>query len=79
MIRSTEDFRSSLKAARRAGTPLLAIRTADPASAMTQASASLCGKDDVPVFAWDIMGGIIGRNRAAKEAGSHVFGERAAL
>ena len=79
MIRSTEDFRNLLKAARRAGTPLLAIRTADPASAVTQASASICGKDDVPVFAWDIMGGIIGRNRVAKEAASHVFGERAAI
>ena len=58
MIRSTEDFRSLLKAARRAGTPLLAVRTADPASAMAQVSASLCGKTEVPVFAWDIMGGI---------------------
>ncbi len=57
MIRSTEDFRCLLKAARRAGTPLLVIRTADPASAMTQASVSLCGKDEVPVFAWDIMAG----------------------
>jgi hypothetical protein len=46
---------------------------------MVQASASLGGKDDVPVFAWDIMGGLIGRNKLAKEAASHVFGERAAL
>ena len=46
---------------------------------MTQACSSLCGKDDVPVFAWDIMGGIIGRNRLAKEAASNVFGERAAI
>ena len=36
MTRSTNEFRTQLKAARRAGTPLLAIRTADPASAMAQ-------------------------------------------
>ena len=79
MIRSTEDFRSLLKAARRAGTPLLAVRTADPASAMAQVSASLCGKTEAPVFAWDIMGGIAARNKAAKEATAHVFGEKAAI
>ena len=79
MIRSTEDFRSLLKAARRAGTPLLAVRTADPASAMAQVSASLCAKTDVPVFAWDIMGGIVARNKAAREAVAHVFGEKAAV
>ena len=78
MIRSTEDFRSLLKAARRAGTPLLAVRTADPASAMAPVSASLCGKTEVPVFAWDIMGGIAARNKAAKEAAAQTFGERAA-
>jgi hypothetical protein len=66
MIRSTEDFRSLLKAARRAGTPLLAVRTADPASAMAQVSASLCGKTEAPVFAWDIIGGFAARNNAAK-------------
>src|SRR2546430_14370659 len=78
MIRSTEDFRSLLKAARRAGTPLLAVRTADPASAMAQVSESLCGKTEVPVFAWDIMGGIAARNKAAKDSAAHVFGEKAA-
>ena len=36
MIRSMEEFRSFLKEARRSGAPLLAIRTADPASAMYQ-------------------------------------------
>src|SRR6266567_8316345 len=79
MTRSTEDFRGLLKAARRAGTPLLAVRTADPASAMAQVSASLCGKTEVPVFAWDIMGGIAARNEAAKDATAHVFGEKAVI
>src|SRR5713226_9581262 len=79
MIRSTEDFRSLLKVARRAGTPLLAVRTADPASAMAQVSASLCGKTEAPVFAWDIMAGIAARNKSAKETSAHVFGEKAAV
>ena len=39
MVRSTEEFRGLLKAARRAGTPLLAIRTADPASAIAQVTS----------------------------------------
>jgi hypothetical protein len=79
MIRTTEDFRCSLKAARRAGTPLLAIRTADPASAMNQASLSLSGKVEVPVFAWDILGGLAARNKEAKDTIGQVFGERAAV
>ncbi|MEJ7607608.1 MAG: hypothetical protein WKF37_15395 [Bryobacteraceae bacterium] len=75
MIRTTEDFRCLLKAARRAGTPLLAVRTADPASAIAQVSVSLCGKTEVPVFTWDIMGGIAARNKAAKEAATHALRE----
>jgi hypothetical protein len=34
MIRNTEEFLSALRAARRASTPLVSIRTADPASAV---------------------------------------------
>jgi len=40
MIRSTEEFRCVFKAARRAGTPLVAIRRADPSSAMAHVTAS---------------------------------------
>lgn len=76
MIRSTEEFRSLLKAARRAGTPLLAVRTADPASAMTQVSSSLNGKSDVPILAWDIMNGVQARNKVGQDACSGVFGEK---
>jgi hypothetical protein len=46
---------------------------------MAQVSASLCSKTEVPVFAWDIMGGMAARNKAAKEATAHVFGEKAAI
>ena len=34
MIRNTEEFLAALRAARRASTPLVSIRTADPASAI---------------------------------------------
>lgn len=48
MIRSTEEFRSVVKAARRVSTPLVAVRTADPASAITQVCAGANGKQDSP-------------------------------
>ena len=76
-IRSTEDFRSLLKAARRRychSSSGRSIRQRD-----THVSASLCGKTEAPVFAWDIMGGIAARNKAAKEAAAHTFGEKAAV
>ena len=78
MVRSTEEFRALVKAARRGGTPLLAVRTADPASAMTLVSECLCAKSETPVFAWDIMGGLAPHNKLAKEVVAQVFGESAA-
>ena len=36
MVHSTEEFRVIVKSARRVGTPLVVVRTADPASAITQ-------------------------------------------
>jgi hypothetical protein len=65
MIRSTEEFRAAVKAARRVGTPLLALRTADPASAITQGCASVNGKQSPPpLLVWDFVGGLQGRNEA---------------
>lgn len=76
MIRSTGEFRLVVKAARRAGTPLVAVRTADPASVVAQVSASLNGKsEDVPLVVWDFIGGLQGRNDAGKSAVAKVLGE----
>jgi hypothetical protein len=76
MIRSSEEFRAVVKAARRVGTPLLAVRTADPASAMTQACACLNGKQSPPpVLVWDFIGGLQGRNEAGKSAVTKLLGE----
>lgn len=77
MSRSTEEFRSVFKAARRAGTPLVAVRTADPASAMAQVMASLNGKSEIPVVVWDILNELTGRNDPGKAAVGKLVGENA--
>jgi hypothetical protein len=71
----TEEFRSLLKAARRAGTPLVAIRTADPASALAQVATSIGGEKDTPLIAWDILNGLVGRNKTGNAAIAKVLGE----
>src|SRR5881296_730158 len=80
MIRSTEEFRAAVKAARRVGTPLLAVRTADPASAITQACASVNGKQSPPpLLVWDFVGGLQGRNEAGKSEVVKVLGENSPM
>ncbi|MGH9630735.1 MAG: hypothetical protein ACRD7E_20670 [Bryobacteraceae bacterium] len=76
MSHSAEEFRSLLKAARRAGTPLVAIRTADAASAVDHVATSIGGEKDTPLIAWDILNGLVGRNDAGNAAVAKVFGER---
>ncbi len=76
MIRSTEEFRLVFKAARRAGTPLVALRTADPASGMAQLTACVNGTgEQTPLLSWDFIGGLQGRNEAGKSAAAKVLGE----
>jgi len=54
-------FIEQFTAARRAGTPLVCIRTADPAATVRSVIASLNG-DAPPVLHWDIIRGIQGMN-----------------
>jgi len=76
MVRSTEEFRFVFKAARRVGTPLVAVRTADPASAIAQVTASINAKSEqTPVLLWDFIGGLQGRNEAGRSAVAKVLGE----
>jgi len=76
MIRTTEEFRLVTKAARRVGTPLVAVRTADPASAIGQVTASVNGKnEETPLVAWDFVAGLQGRNDAGKSALAKLLGE----
>jgi hypothetical protein len=76
MIRTTEEFRAVVKAARRVGTPLVAVRTADPASAITQVCEAVNGRQDPPpLLVWDFIGGLQGRNDAGKSAVAKILGE----
>lgn len=81
MIRSTDEFREIFKATRRAGTPLLLVRTADPASATAHLSAVVnpqgSKKAAIALVSWDIMSGVAGLNEAGLEAVGKAFGERA--
>jgi hypothetical protein len=59
-------FQAALKAARRVSTPLIAVRTFDPASAMQAVISSLPKNGPVPIVRWDIMRGIGAVNEAGK-------------
>jgi len=69
-----EQFVTMLNAARRVSTPLVAVRTADPASALARIEDA-AGKD-AAVVQWDIVRGLFqGNDAGAKEIGK-VLGER---
>ena len=53
------------KAARKAGTPLMAIKTPDPEATM-QSLQKLNGK--VPIVVWDVIRGLTARNKAGDDA-----------
>lgn len=73
-LRPIDQFVRTLKAARRVSTPLLAIRTADPALAIARVQDAV-GKS-APVVHWDIVRGLMPMNESgAKEIGKLV-GER---
>jgi hypothetical protein len=74
MIRPMEQFVKTLLAARRVSTPLVAIRTADPA--LTVARIEEAVGRDAAIAQWDIVRGLVRVNDAgAKEIGK-VLGER---
>ena len=74
MIRPMEQFVRTLLAARRVSTPLVAIRTADPALTVTRIEEAVA--KDTAIVQWDIVRGFVRVNEAgAKEIGK-VLGER---
>lgn len=76
MIRSTEGFRAMVKAARRVGTPLVTVRTADPASTIANVSDSVnTKKGETPLVVWDFVTGVQGRNDSGKSAVAKILGE----
>jgi len=77
MIRNTEEFLAALRAARRASTPLVSIRTADPASAIALTTRSLNGDaDGTSLLSWDIMTGLSAVNGPGKKMLDSIIGER---
>src|SRR5664279_223917 len=77
MIQSTEEFLAALRAARRASTPLVSIRTADPASAIALTTRSLNGDaDGTSLLSWDIMTGLSAVNGPRKKMLDSIIGER---
>ena len=66
MTTSAISFPAALKAARRVSTPLIAVRTFDPASVQQAVICSLSTNGQVPIVRWDIMRGIGAANELAK-------------
>ena len=77
MIRNTEEFLAALRAARRASTPLVSIRTADPASAIALTTRSLNGDaEGTSLLSWDVMTGLSALNGPGKKMLDSIIGER---
>ena len=74
MIRTMQDFVETLKAALRVSTPLVAVRTPDPAGTVETVLGVLNGKgDETPVLHWDVMRGLAGLNEAGKSEARRVL------
>lgn len=58
-----------LRAIRRAGVPLAAIETSDPAATIKGCITALNGKaESTPIMRWDLARGLVGLNRLGKDA-----------
>lgn len=54
-----------ITAARRAGTPLVVIRTADPASTIKRITDSIPANSETPMIRWDVVRGALGVDEAS--------------
>jgi hypothetical protein len=73
-IRPIDQFMESLKAARRVSTPLVAIRSADPALAIERVQESV--GESAPVVCWDIVRGLVPTNETGTKELAKLLGER---
>ena len=69
---------ASFRAARRVSTPLMCIRTADPAATMRTISTSFNG-DPPPILHWDTVAGIRGVNKPGVAAAGDLGGDPASI
>jgi len=74
VIRTTASFAQAFHAARRVSTPLIAVRTPDPASAI-QLILSTLKDDETPALHWDAVRGLAGANEAGQRHVSEILGE----
>lgn len=74
MLRPMELFVRTLKASRRVSTPLIAIRTADPALAAARI-ADVAGKD-AAILRWDSVRGLVKVNEQGNREIAKIIGER---
>ena len=74
MIRTSASFAQAFHAARRVSTPLIAVRTPDPASAI-QLILSTLKDDETPALHWDAVRGLAGANEAGQRHASEILGE----
>src|SRR5208337_4262380 len=79
MIRSMEEFVSAFHAARCVSTPLVAIRTADPASTTYFLTDALKqSRQPPPLLGWDVIRGLYAIGKDNGEALARVLGDREA-
>jgi hypothetical protein len=77
MIRSMEEFASAFRAARSVSTPLVAIRTADPASTTRMVTEAVKQHRPLPgVVVWDVMRGMRAVTKDAGDTLAHALGNR---
>lgn len=68
------NFLDTFKSARRVSTPLIAVRTPDPASTIQTISSTVT---DTPLISWDVVRGATGLNKSGKEEVAKLSGQDA--
>lgn len=72
-------FQTQFRTARRAGTPIVVIRSADAVSSVQSVLVALNGKQDsIPLLQWDIMRGLQGINELGKSVAADALNGQAA-
>ena len=66
-------LQESVKAARRASVPLIAVETADPAATMSAIASAING--GAPIVSWDVCRGFVPVNSEARPVVNQLLGE----
>src|ERR1700690_296214 len=75
---TVKPFQEQFRESRRAGTPLVVIRSADAVSSVQSVTSALNGKESsIPLIQWDIMRGLSGVNELGKVSAAEVLNGQA--